>query len=95
MTEHDPRCGGVNDQQLLGDVADYGWHVLKVLDQPDVPGWAYSVGLYQNFAHPEVIVFGQDIDLMHSMIHAIGDSVRSGKTFEVERQYPDLIDAYM
>ena len=94
MTEHDSRCGGANDQQLLDDVAEYGWHVLNVLDQADAPGWAYSIGLYQNFAHPEVIVFGQDIDLMHSMINTIGAGVRSGKTFEVDKQYPDLIDAY-
>jgi hypothetical protein len=28
------------------------------------------------------------------MINSIGDDVRSGKTFEVDNQYLDLIDAY-
>jgi len=64
MKKHDPRCEGGDDQKLLDDVAEYGWHVIKVLDQPDAPGWAYSVGLFQNFGHPEIMVFGLDLDLM-------------------------------
>jgi hypothetical protein len=95
MTEHDPRCEGPNDQKLLKDVAEYGWHVIKIIDQPDTPGWAYSVGLFQNFKHPEIIVFGLNSDLMHSIINTIGDRVRSGSTFEIDNKYPDLIDTYL
>jgi len=94
MREHDPRCEGADDQKLLRDVADYGWHVIKVLDQAGAPGWAYSIGLFHNFGHPEIIVFGEGLDLMHSIINSIGDDVRSGKTFEVDKQYPDLIEDY-
>src|SRR5260370_5880693 len=94
MKAHDPRCQGPNDQKLLDDVAEYGWHVMKVLDQPDTPGWAYSIGLHRTFDHPEVLIFGQDMDLMHSMINTIGDGVSAGKTFEVDGRYPDLIEAY-
>jgi hypothetical protein len=95
MTEHDPRCEGPNDQKLLDDVAEHGWHVIKVIDQPDSPGWAYSVGLFQNFRHPEIVVFGLDSDLMHSIINTIGDEIRSGNTFEIDHKYADLIDAYL
>jgi hypothetical protein len=94
MKAHYPRCQGPNDQKLLDDVAEYGWHVMKVLDQPDTPGWAYSIGLHRTFDHPEVLIFGQDIDLMHSMINTIGDGLRAGNTFEVDGRYPDLIEAY-
>jgi hypothetical protein len=93
MTEHDPRCA-VSDQQILDDVTNHGWHVMNVLDLPDSPGWAYSIGLYQNFKHPEVVVFGLTADLMHSIINSVGDDVRSGKCFEDGKQYPELIEAY-
>ncbi|HEU4391140.1 MAG TPA: DUF4262 domain-containing protein [Blastocatellia bacterium] len=96
MSEHDPRCeGGTgSEQKLLDDVAEYGWHVMKVLDQDGAPGWAYSIGLYRNFAHPEILVFGLDIDLMHAMINSIGEEARSGRTFGVDLKYPGLIEAY-
>jgi len=94
MNEHDPRCEGGNFEKLLADVAEYGWHVVKVLEQDDMPGWAYSIGLYRNFNHPEVVVFGLNGDLMHFVINSIGDDVRTGKIFEVDAKYPDLIEAY-
>jgi hypothetical protein len=94
MTEHDPRCN-VSDQKILDDVAQYGWHVIKVLDKPDSPGWAYSIGLYRTFNHPEVVVFGLNADLMHAIINFIGEDVRSGKQFEQDKKYPDLIEAYL
>ena len=96
MTNHDSRCsGGANaDQKLLDDVVKYGWHVMRVLETPETPSWAYSVGLYKTFRHPEILVFGLDLDLMHYMINTIGEGVRQGKFFEVDGRYADLIEAY-
>jgi hypothetical protein len=91
---HDPRCEGLNDQKVFDDVAKHGWHVVKILDQANVPGWAFSIGLYKNFKHPEIIVFGLELDLMHSIINTIGYDIRSGKQFEDGKQYADLIEAY-
>jgi hypothetical protein len=93
MAEHDPRCD-VSDQKVLDDVAQHGWHVMKVLELSDLPGWACSIGLHHNFNHPEVVVFGLNSDLMHSIIKSVCDNVRSGKRFEDGRQYPELIEAY-
>jgi hypothetical protein len=94
MTEHDPRCEGPVDQKVLDDVAEHGWHVVKIFEQEDAPGWAFSIGLFHNFRHPEIIVFGLDSDLMHSVINSIGDDARAGKRFVVDNHYPDLIEAY-
>lgn len=96
MNHHDPRCAGESkvEQKLLDDVEKYDWHVMKVLETPETPGWAYSVGLYRSFGHPEILVFGQDSDLMHFMINTIGERVRTGKSFAVDERYDELIDAY-
>ena len=94
--EHDPRCEGGegSEQKLLDDVAKYGWHVMNVLDDAESPGWSYSIGLYHTFGHAEILVFGLDFELMHSMINSIGEDIRSGKRFEVDQQYADLIESY-
>jgi hypothetical protein len=91
MDEHDPQCEGGNDAKVLVDVAEYGWHVVRILEKSQTPGWAFSIGMYRNFNHPEVVVFGLDGDLMHSVINSIGEDVRAGKRFEVDGNYPDLI----
>jgi hypothetical protein len=94
MKDHDPRCEGADDQKVIDDVAHYGWHVVKILEGGDKPGWAFSVGLYHTFGHPEIIVFGLKPALMHSIINNIGEDVRSGKRFKEDKQYPDLIEGY-
>ncbi len=94
MSEHDPRCEGGNDEKVLADVAEFGWHLVKILERSDSPGWAFSIGLYQTFNHPEVVVFGLNGDLMHSVISSIGEDLRTGKKFEIDGHYNDLIEAY-
>ena len=94
MSEHDPRCEGINDAKLLADVREYGWHVVRILDKDDSPGWAFSIGLYENFQHPEIVVFGLNEDVMHYLINAIGEAVREGKTFQVDGLYANLIESY-
>ena len=91
MKNHDPGCkGGSNaDEKLLDDVAKYGWHVMKVLETPETPGWAYSVGLFKSFGHAQILVIGQDSDLMHYMINTIGGGVQQGKSFAVDERYAD------
>ena len=94
VMEHDPRCESLADEQVLADVAKYGWLVFKVLEKHESPGWAFSVGLYENFNHPEVVVFGLNDDLLGSVINSIGEDVRNGKTFAIDGLYPNLIDTY-
>lgn len=92
--EHDPRCKGLDDAKRFADVAGYGWHVLKVFGKSEMPGWAFSIGLYKNFNQPEIVVFGLNDDLMHLIINSIGEDIRSGKSFAIDGLYPDLIDVY-
>jgi len=96
MMNHDSRCEGAGntDQDLEEAVAKDGWYVIKVLDTPETPAWAYSVGLFKTFRHPEIIVFGLDVDLMHFMINTIGEGVQLGKSFEVDERYAELIESY-
>src|SRR5262245_50153786 len=92
--EHDPRCEGTDDEKVLADVGNYGWHVVKIWETNETTGWAFSIGLYQNFNHPDLIVFGLIDELLHIVINSIGEDVRAGKRFEIDVKYPDLIDGY-
>ena len=90
--EHDPRCEGLDDEKLVADVKEYGWHVVKIVEKDETPGWAFSVGLYKNFNHPEIVVFGLNDEVAHFLINAIGGEVRAGKRFATDGLYSDFID---
>lgn len=59
---------------MLEDIDSFGWQVVKVCGE--FPEWAYSVGLFQAFQHPEIVIFGLPPDLMHSLINDIGAGIR-------------------
>lgn len=45
-------------QVILDNIEKYGCH-LALQDATDyLPGFAYSIGIYQKFGHPEFICFG-------------------------------------
>lgn len=94
--KHDSRCKSPDksEQKILDDVASYGWHVMKVLDSEDSPGWAYTIGLQKNFNHPQIIMFGLDHDVMHAILNDAGEQIRSGDVFATDRKYPNLIENY-
>ncbi|MFI6316979.1 DUF4262 domain-containing protein [Nonomuraea sp. NPDC050556] len=56
-----------------------GWGVNDVFGDDSAPGWAYTVGLWHTFRHPEVVIFGLNDDLRWSCLEGIGEQVRDGR----------------
>ena len=83
-----------SDRKLLDDVEKYGWHVVKVMGDETGQGFDYSIGLFKTFGHPEVIVVGLNLDLIHSIINGIGADLREGKIYQSGGFYSDLIEGY-
>ncbi len=49
------------DAKLLQTLEQWGWFVIKVGAGESEPAFAYSIGFYENFKHPEIILFGLDL----------------------------------
>jgi hypothetical protein len=82
------------DRKLLADVEQHGWHVMGVEEDDEGPAFAYSIGLYRSFRHPEVIVLGLPVQVMHRLINAVGEEVRSGERFEHLDESDEVLDGY-
>lgn len=82
------------DKKLLDDIHSYGWHVVKVLEDDKRPGFAYSVGLFKTFNHPELIIVGLNLDSAHILINNMGDDIKRGKHFRSGLMYPEIRDDF-
>jgi len=89
-----PRPTDAHDRKLLADVRQYGWHVIAVAGDEEGPGFAYSVGLFHTLGHPEVILFGLRLDLMHLLINEVGRRVKDGERFEHLDEADELLEGY-
>lgn len=89
-----PEPADEHDRKLLADVERHGWHVLGIAEDEEGPAFAYSVGLYRSFGHPEVIAFGLAIPALHRLVNAVGEQARSGERFGHLDESGDVLHGY-
>jgi hypothetical protein len=82
------------EQKLVSDIEEVGWHVIMIPEDDEGPALAYSIGLFQTFGHPEIIVFGLDLEVMHHVINLIGEEVRRGQRFADGQTASGIIEGY-
>ena len=81
--------------EVLAQINQYGWYVYIVCDPHGFkPNFAYSVGFWHSFRHPEIIIFGLDVDDLHGIINDIGESVKSGLKIVPDKPYAEFLSEY-
>lgn len=84
--------------RVRADVAEHGWHVIKVFSDGDTgPPFAYTIGLWTTFRHPEVVIFGlnDDLDFMHRVLNGIGARIARGERFAHGDRKGKLLPGYL
>src|SRR5690242_8007082 len=82
-----------SDRRLLRDIEQYGWHGVAI-DDDDPSEYVFSVGFMHTLNHPELVMFGLDRKLMHSVLWDAFRQIESGRRMDVEGLYEDLIERY-
>src|SRR5262245_52220171 len=55
------------DLAAVADVQGHGWQVLKMLADEQTAGWAFTVGPWRTYGHPELAMFGLRLDDMQNL----------------------------
>lgn len=45
------------EEKILVDIEKFGWTIILVEGTDYLPTFAYTIGLYKNYRHPEIIAF--------------------------------------
>ena len=67
------------DSRVLHHIQQRGWTVLNIPEDQEGPGYAFTVGLWANCQHPELILIGQPPELMKSSLSAACQAIHEGK----------------
>ena len=84
---------GFDREEIVTHIEKYGCHVVMVIGD-HLPGFAYSIGLYEKFNHPEIICFGLDLKVMMGMINEVCYLLGKGRTFESYKPYDDFLENF-
>jgi len=83
----------MNYEKFLEDIDKYGFTVLMLEATDYLPSFAYTVGLWKNFKHPEVISFGLSVQNLQTLLNTVGKLVKEGKVMKQNRTYEDFFDS--
>ncbi len=80
------------ESNLIKAIKDFGWTVGIVEATDYLPSFAYTIGLWKNFAHPELISFGLTPQTLRAILNIGGELVKSGQRFEAGIDYSTFFD---
>ncbi|MEN9866545.1 MAG: hypothetical protein RL748_2135 [Pseudomonadota bacterium] len=78
------------DQKLLADIDKFGWHVIGIEGGDDSPGFAFSIGFYYQYQHPEMLIMGLPNDTAHTILASIHEMLAAGGSIEPWRAVDDV-----
>ncbi len=83
-----------DEKKVVDDVEKRGWHVVVIKDEPGKTGWAFTVGLFETYQHPEVVIFGLKPATRGPILNWIGENIGKGNPFTAEKEHDWVLDGY-
>lgn len=94
MTLQLPTAEDDSDRKLLADIDRIGWHVVGIEEDDEGPPYAFSVGLFHTFEHPEIIIFGLNHEVAANLINNIGEQIRNGVRYIEGEESEHIVEGY-
>lgn len=95
MTDQDhPQHDKEAKESILHNIETFGCHLALLEPDNYLPGFAYTIGLYSKYNHPEIITFGLHSDLMGALLNHARDMVKQGITLQPGKPYEDFLQGY-
>ncbi len=88
--EHDKQA----KQAIVENIKKYGCHLALLEADNYLPAFAYTIGLYEKFNHPEIICFGLSTDLLGWMLNHARDLVKDGEVVVPGKLYSGFLKGY-
>lgn len=77
----------------IQDIIDeYGCQVMQVEGNDYLPAFAYTIGLFQQFNHPEIICFGLSQEVLQTLLNNVKDRVEDEEIIEPGVNYKGFLD---
>lgn len=83
-----------SDKKLIANVKKYGFHSQHVFEDADGPAFQYSIGFSDTLKSPEIIVFGLERKLMHSMLWEMFRQIKAGSFLNEGARWSGLLGGH-
>ncbi len=84
----------MSSTKVKSDIKKYGVHIIHVLEEGEEPNFSYTIGLYETYQKPEIIIVGLKQDLHHTLLNNIAYDYKEGISFENGKMHDNILDDY-
>jgi|SRR5579864_2536632 len=89
-----PKPSGKADETIIRNVRKHGCHIVGIMADDYGPAYAFSIGLFVNYGHPEIVVFGLDGRDAAAIINDIRDRAANGRRYAAGEVSDDILTGY-
>ena len=82
------------DEAIIRNVRKHGCHIVGISSDSKGPGYEFSIGLFLNYGHAELVIFGLDPDVSVPIINDIRDRAAAGQKFVAGDASDDILIGY-
>lgn len=86
MTDHSTK--------IKSDIKKYGVHIVHVLAEDEDPNFSYTIGLFEKYQKPEIIMIGQSQELHQLILNNIAYDYKEGRILTVGTLEDNILDDY-
>ncbi len=80
--------------RIAANIIEHGFHIACIDTDGYSPAFAYTIGLNASYQHPEIIVFGLQLNVLNAILRDMATRVKEGERFESHRSYTDVLEGY-
>jgi len=88
-----PDLDDAGDLRIIKNVVECGCHIIAVEKEVGQPEFVYSIGLYLNYAHSEIVIVEMDRAAAGRAINRIAARLKGGERFVCDMPYEGLHDS--
>ena len=79
---------------INADIENEGCHIVLVAADEYLPAFAYTIGLFRTYHHPELICFGLAPEVLRSMLNEAHQLIKQGKKLIPGYLFPEFLKGY-
>jgi hypothetical protein len=93
MTKEEHKKHDKDAEKSIKEIVEkHGWFIA-LFDATDyLPSFAYTIGLWKTFGHPELISFGFKTDTLGAILNIAGGKIKAGETIQASKDYDDFFE---
>ena len=80
------------ERKVIADIEKYGWHSLNITAEKDSPPFTFTIGLFETWQHPELIVVGLKPETVRPILATLTQELAAKQPRDLTAVADDLIE---